>query len=78
MPVYDASFPDKFSHEELAWFTMPKADKFYVNEECDPVSKLYKMLDLANVLQELHHRGMAHRDIKPANLLIYDNRTRDN
>jgi len=57
---------------------MPKADKFYVNEECDPVSKLYKMLDLANVLQELHHRGMAHRDIKPANLLIYDNRTRDN
>ena len=72
LPVYDYSFPVVYTKTKPAWYTMPKAEKFMVHDELSLVEKLKRMLDLAEIIKELHKRGMAHRDIKPDNLLIYN------
>lgn len=74
LPVYDHSFPVEYTEMKPAWYTMPKADKFMVRDKLSLVEKLERMLELAEIIRELHKRGMAHRDIKPDNLLIYNDK----
>lgn len=74
LPILDFSFPEKFSKNQCAWYTMPRAEKFFVRDGIPLIAKLQKMYDLAKILKELHRKGMAHRDLKPDNLLIYRGR----
>ena len=72
LPVLDFSFPEKFSKNQCAWYIMPRAEKFLVQDGISLIAKLQKMYELAKILKELHCKDMAHRDLKPDNLLIYD------
>lgn len=72
LPVFDAGFPEEFSIKEPAWYTMPRADKFVVRDDVPLIKKLQRMLELAEILKQLHEKGMAHRDLKPENLLIFN------
>lgn len=74
LPILDFSFPEKYSKNQYAWYTMPRAEKFFVRDGIPLIAKLQKMYDLAKILKELHCKDMAHRDLKPDNLLIYDGR----
>lgn len=71
LPVHDFSFPETFSAEQHAWYTMPRAKKFVVYDDASLIEKLQRMYDLAKILKALHGKGMAHRDLKPDNLLFY-------
>ena len=71
LPVLDFSFPEKYSKNQCAWYTMPRAEKFLVRDGISLIAKLQKMYELAKILKELHRKDMAHRDLKPDNLLIY-------
>lgn len=72
LPVYDFSFPEEYSKEEPAWYTMPRAEKFEVWDGLSLMEKLQNLLQLANILKELQEKGIAHRDIKPENILVYE------
>lgn len=74
LPIHDFSFSEKYSKNQHAWYTMPRAEKFFVRDGIPLIAKLQKMYDLAKILKELHCKDMAHRDLKPDNLLIYDGR----
>ena len=74
LPVYDYGFPVEYTETMPAWYTMPKADKFIVHDKLSLMEKLERMHELAEIIRELHKRGMAHRDIKPDNLLIYNDK----
>lgn len=71
LPVYDSYFPDVYSETDPAWYTMPKANKFFLFDKRTLEEKLRRMLELAEIISELHRKRMAHRDIKPENVLIY-------
>ena len=74
LPILDFGFPEQYSKNQCAWYTMPRAEKFLVRDGIPLIAKLQKMYDLAKILKELHRKEMAHRDLKPDNLLIYDGR----
>ncbi len=74
LPVLDFSFPETFSPNQCAWYTMPRAEKFVIYDDAPLIVKLQRMYDLAKILKELHGKGMAHRDLKPDNLLFYGGR----
>lgn len=55
LPVYDYSFPRNFVKHQPAWFMMPKADKLKINDNKKTVYKLYNMLELARIINEIHN-----------------------
>lgn len=71
LPVLDFSFPEAYSAEKPAWYTMPRAEKFVLCDDMTLLVKLQRMLDLAKIIKSLHRKDMAHRDLKPDNLLFY-------
>ena len=61
-----------YSKKEL-WYTMPLADK--IDSHITTIdAKVNCVLQIAEVLKELHQAGYAHRDIKPENILYYNGR----
>lgn len=70
IPIYDY-FLDESNN--LYWFLMPKARK-YIYFRNSAYDNLKQMLDLGQILSELHTLNCAHRDVKPENILLYDNR----
>lgn len=75
LPIVDYCVPDKYDEEMPAWFTMPKAYVFpFMNNRKDISSKIVDLIELGEIISELHSNNRAHRDIKPGNILIFDNR----
>lgn len=74
LSVYDFSFPEEFSEKNPAWYTMPKAEKFVLQDGLSLIEKLKRMLELGKILSEIHKKGIAHRDLKPEKLLIFNGR----
>lgn len=74
LSVYDFSFPEKFSEKSPAWYTMPKAEKFVLQDGLSLIKKLKSMLELGEILSKIHKKDMAHRDLKPENILIFNGR----
>lgn len=66
--------------EEEAWYIMPEAKayssiKAYGMTEKDMLlQKLKHMLELAEIIRQMHEIGVRHRDIKPDNIFFYKNR----
>lgn len=73
LAVYDYSFPEEYSSRNPAWFTMPKANQFNVFRHHTLQHKLEELIELGEIIEQLHERRMAHRDIKPENVLVYQN-----
>lgn len=71
IPIKDKHLPASPCCGNEAWYIMPKAKSFKLNQYTTLLEKLQNMLDLAYTLRELHKKGIAHRDIKPSNILIY-------
>lgn len=73
VPVVDFYFPEDCPDDDYsAWYVMPRAELFNVCDHLSIRNKLSQMLELANILRQLHERGYAHRDIKPENILLFD------
>lgn len=53
-----------------AWYLMPKATPYKVNQQQGIYSKISEMLQLARIIQKIHQKDKAHRDIKPENILF--------
>lgn len=68
LPIYDFSLGVE---NNLYWFLMPKARRYSYSKN-NAYDKLKHMLDLGQIIVELHSRNFAHRDIKPDNILFYD------
>ncbi len=61
--------------EEKAWYLMPRGiplSKYLKNTKVSFIEKIKIMLELANILFELHNLGCSHRDIKLDNILIFN------
>lgn len=74
--IIDYSYDEETSNEPKAWYVMEKAEQFKVDESIDIITKLYKMRELGQIIQQLHNNSpcYAHRDIKPSNIFILDNK----
>ena len=57
-----------------AWYLMPKAKVYRVNQKKDIYYKITDMLQLAHIIQNIHKKEGAHRDIKPENILILNDK----
>lgn len=57
-----------------AWYLMPKAKVYRVNQKKDIYYKITDMLQLAHIIQNVHKKEGAHRDIKPENILILNDK----
>lgn len=66
--------PEEYLGREYeAWYIMPEAKVFKVSKDISLKQKLEQMLELANVINNLHKEGIMHRDIKPDNIFFYRN-----
>lgn len=70
MNIIDSSCPEQVYNKDEAWYIMPKANKYRINNSSNLTKKLEEMLELANTILMLHSKGLAHRDIKPENILF--------
>src|SRR5262249_24709755 len=70
LPIIEGMVPKSPTKASPAWFAMPVAEPLRhalgANPSVDEV--LAAIADLADVLEELHARGIGHRDVKPENL----------
>ncbi len=74
MKILDSNCPENVPLQiDEAWYLMPKATVYSICNNHILIKKLKDMLELANIILELHNRGKAHRDIKPENILVLDN-----
>lgn len=73
LPVEDFCMPEELSDAQPAWFTMPKANGFDVCNQKSLEDKISDLIELGNIIKNLHSLNMAHRDIKPENILVYNN-----
>lgn len=76
MKILDFYCPDEMQHDNEVWYLMYKAQgfqEFSVNNHIDIKIKIEYLLQLSNILWDLHERGYSHRDIKVDNLLVLDN-----
>lgn len=71
IPIYDAGLPDK--KNKKFWYAMPIAEpiakKFLGQESIEEITGC--IIELANVMDVLHKKGIVHRDIKPSNIYFY-------
>ncbi|MBQ4522046.1 MAG: protein kinase [Lachnospiraceae bacterium] len=71
IPIYDAGLPDR--RNKKYWYAMPIAEpianKFSGQESIEEIANC--IIELANVMDVLHKRGIVHRDIKPSNIYFY-------
>lgn len=76
LKIIDYSYDDENAKKPKAWYVMEKAEQFKIDESMDIVTKLYKMIELGEIIQQLHNNSpyYAHRDIKPSNIFILDNK----
>lgn len=72
LPVEDFCYNDIFIDNQPAWFMMPKAYKFNIKFCKSFIEKIKDLIELGEIIEELHSYNMAHRDIKPKNILIYN------
>lgn len=75
MKILDYYCPDKIQENNNVWYLMYEAQSFRnfsKNNKLDIKSKLSYLIDLSNILCNLHSKGYSHRDIKVDNLLIID------
>lgn len=72
VPLIEKFLPEAKSGS-TPWFTMPVAIQFssFIASK-KPNDVVGSFVTLAEVVRQLHERGIAHRDIKPANFLYYD------
>ena len=72
IPIFDAGLPDE-KNKEKYWYTMPIAEpiakKFTGQESIEQIANC--VIELANIMNELHKKGIVHRDIKPSNIYFY-------
>ncbi len=79
IPVMEHSVFEE-NKEGEAWYIMPEA-KVYSTTKTNGATKrdillrkLKHMLELAEIIRQMHEMGVRHRDIKPANIFFYKNR----
>lgn len=73
MDIIDKNCPENVpKNKDEAWYLMRKAKPYKLNHNVDIYQKILDMLELAKIIEHIHHRGGAHRDIKPENILILD------
>lgn len=71
MNIIDSFCPKQVpNNKDEAWYIMPKADEYRINNRNSLIKKLEEMLELAKTISMLHAKGLAHRDIKPENILL--------
>lgn len=72
IPIFDAGLPDE-KNKKKYWYAMPIAEpiakKFTGQESVEQIAIC--VIELANVMNELHKKGIVHRDIKPSNIYFY-------
>lgn len=76
MPILDYHIPSRLDKNNPPWYVMPKAELLssYIEENSlNTNQKIKLMLDLAEIIENLHALEHAHRDIKPDNIFIYKN-----
>ena len=75
IPIFDSGLPDENNNQKYL-YTMPIAqpisEKFKENVTVDDIAGC--IIELAQVMVELHQRGIVHRDIKPSNIYFYNGR----
>lgn len=71
LPIIDYCLPENLSDQNQAWYLMPEAKKFRLNDSKTLAEKLKLMIDLAKIIESLHKKDIVHRDIKPDNILMY-------
>jgi serine/threonine protein kinase len=74
VPLLDKYLPELES-KATPWFVMPLAVSFdkYINGK-NPLEIVNDFIQIAEVVKQLHRRGISHRDIKPANFLYLNGR----
>lgn len=73
MDIIDKKCPENVpKNKDEAWYLMRKAKPYKLNHKVDIYQKVLDMLELAKIIEHIHHRDGAHRDIKPENILILD------
>ena len=72
IPIFDAGLPDE-NNKKKYWYAMPIAEpiakKFTGQESVEQIANC--VIELANVMNVLHKKGIVHRDIKPSNIYFY-------
>jgi serine/threonine-protein kinase len=74
LPIIDFHLPDDIT-SEIPWYVMPVAqplDEYLTNKNFEIAIQV--ILELGNILINLHDREICHRDIKPANILIKEDK----
>ncbi|CEO33249.1 protein kinase domain-containing protein [Paraclostridium sordellii] len=77
MKILDYYCPDKIQENDSVWYLMERAESFKdfsSRNKLDLKAKLSYLIDLSNILCDLHYRRYSHRDIKLDNLLIINGR----
>ena len=73
IPILDAGLPDE---KGRYWYAMPIAEpiakKFTEQKSVREITNC--VIELADVMNELHKKGIVHRDIKPSNMYFYNDR----
>ena len=73
LPIIDYYLPDEFT-DCLPWYAMPVASTLDEHlHTSDYESVVQAVIEIGEILIELHERGISHRDIKPANILAWKN-----
>lgn len=74
IPILEYHCPEEYLGRKYeAWYIMPEAKVFKVSKDIPLKQKLEQMLELADVIHQLHKKGIMHRDIKPDNIFFYKN-----
>lgn len=71
IPIIDFALPDE---KNKYWYTMPLAKPLYekLSSELNIEEVTNCIIQLANVMAEIHEKDIVHRDIKPSNIYWYN------
>lgn len=75
IPLEEKYLPELIKQNDIPYYIMPIAEKsedILIQQSIE--SKVNAILEIAEILENLHKRKISHRDIKPANILYYESK----